>query len=59
MESALDHQEAYLRAFLGFLGISDATIVRAEGMQMGPELREQGFRAARAQVDRLFLAAAA
>jgi FMN-dependent NADH-azoreductase len=38
-EMALDHQEAYLRAFFGFVGISDVTIVRAEGVAMGPESR--------------------
>ena len=31
------HQEAYLRAFFGSVGISDVTVVRAEGVAMGPE----------------------
>ena len=35
----LDHQEAYLRTVMGFFGITDVRIVRAEGVAMGPEAR--------------------
>jgi len=45
-ESALDHQEAYLRAVLGFLGMTDVTVIRAEGVAMGPDAREQAIAAA-------------
>lgn len=38
-EQAMDHQEAYLRAVFGFLGITDVDVVRAEGVAMGPEAR--------------------
>jgi FMN-dependent NADH-azoreductase len=38
-EQAMDHQEAYLRAVFGFLGITDVEMVRAEGVAMGPEAR--------------------
>jgi FMN-dependent NADH-azoreductase len=38
-EQAMDHQEAYLRAVFGFLGITDIEVVRAEGVGMGPEAR--------------------
>lgn len=45
-ETAMDHQEAYLRAVLGFFGITDVTVVRAEGVAMGPEARETAIAAA-------------
>ncbi len=50
-EAALDHQEAYLRAFFGFVGISDVTVVRAEGVAMGPESRAAAVAAALGQTD--------
>ncbi|MEI6559750.1 MAG: NAD(P)H-dependent oxidoreductase [Rhodospirillaceae bacterium] len=53
MESALDHQEAYLRAVLGFLGVTDIAIVRAEGVSMGPEARAQALEAAQREIERL------
>jgi FMN-dependent NADH-azoreductase len=34
MES-LDHQETYLKGLFGFLGITEITVVRAEGLAMG------------------------
>ncbi|WP_207455702.1 FMN-dependent NADH-azoreductase [Azospirillum sp. SYSU D00513] len=58
-ETAMDHQEAYLRAFLGFIGVTDVTVVRAEGVAMGPEAREKALGAAKAQIDGLLLAEAA
>lgn len=48
-EAALDHQEAYLRGVLGFLGMTDVTVIRAEGVAMGPEAREKAIGAALAQ----------
>ncbi|WP_025916754.1 FMN-dependent NADH-azoreductase [Herminiimonas sp. CN] len=38
-ETAMDHQEAYLRAVMGFFGISDITVIRAEGIAMGADAR--------------------
>ncbi len=58
-EVSLDHQEAYLRAVLAFLGMTDITIVRAEGTAMGPEAKERGLAAAHAQIATLFLKSAA
>jgi FMN-dependent NADH-azoreductase len=43
-------QETYLRAILGFIGIEDVDIVRAEGVAYGPEQREAAMRAALASV---------
>ena len=53
METALDHQEAYLRAVLGFLGITDVSFVRAEGVSMGPEAKARALAAASDEIARL------
>lgn len=52
-EAALDHQEAYLRGVLGFLGMTDVTVIRAEGVAMGPEAREKAISAALEQAGAL------
>jgi FMN-dependent NADH-azoreductase len=44
--AALDHQESYLTAFFGFLGITDVSFVRAEGVAMGPEAKANAVDAA-------------
>jgi FMN-dependent NADH-azoreductase len=49
-QAANDFQEMYLRAILGFIGIEDIEIVRAEGLAYGPEQREAAMRAALASV---------
>lgn len=51
--SALDHQEAYLKTVLGFIGITDVDIVRAEGMAISDEAREQGFAQAKKAIAQL------
>ena len=43
---AMDFQETYLRAVFGFFGINDVEIVRAEGLLMGPEQKQQAIDAA-------------
>lgn len=43
---ALDHQEAYLRTVLGFVGITDVSIIRAEGVAMGPDAKATAMAAA-------------
>ena len=45
-QAANDFQETYLRTILGFIGIEDIEIVRAEGLAYGPERREAAMRAA-------------
>jgi len=42
----LDHQESYLKAVLGFVGITDVRFVRAEGVAMGDAAKAQAFDAA-------------
>ena len=41
-----DHVEPYLRHLFGFLGIRDVTFVRAEGLALSPQHREQGLKQA-------------
>jgi FMN-dependent NADH-azoreductase len=48
--AALEHHETYLTGVLGFLGIEDVTIVRAEGVAISPELRERALAKARAEI---------
>jgi FMN-dependent NADH-azoreductase len=53
MELALDHQEAYLKGVLAFIGITDVQVIRAEGLGMGPDARQQGMDKALAQAEAL------
>jgi FMN-dependent NADH-azoreductase len=48
--AAFDHQETYLRAVLGFIGVSDITFVRAEGVATSPEKKEQALKSAQDSV---------
>jgi len=56
--SVMDHQESYLRAALGFVGIKDVTIVRAEGVNISLEKREQAIAAAQRQINNVLKVAA-
>lgn len=46
----LDTQSAYVRNFLGFLGILDVEFVYAEGLAYGEEARDQSLQAANQQI---------
>jgi FMN-dependent NADH-azoreductase len=48
--ASLDHQEGYLRALFGFLGIKDITFIRAEGIGLGEEQRTRSLEAAKAEI---------
>ena len=48
--SGMDFQESYLKAFFGFLGITDVQFVRAERLTKGTEAREQSLAEATARV---------
>lgn len=48
--AAMDFQESYLKAFFGFLGITDVRFVRAERLSNGAEARSESLQAARAAV---------
>ena len=51
--SSLDYQETYLQVFLAFLGVTDITFIRAEGLAMGPEARLKAIAAAKDEVRKL------
>ena len=51
--AAFDYQEKYLRAVFSFFGITDVTFVRAEGIAIGEEQRNQALTAAHAEIARL------
>jgi FMN-dependent NADH-azoreductase len=51
--TAGDSQVPYLRAVLGFLGMTDVRFVYAEGLAMGPEAEAQALAGARAEIDAL------
>ena len=51
--AAFDFQETYLRALFGFLGVTDITFVRAEGVAMGPEARTKAIEAAKDEATKL------
>jgi FMN-dependent NADH-azoreductase len=44
--AGLDHQESYLKAVLGFFGITDVQVIRAEGVAMGDAAKAQALNAA-------------
>ena len=47
---AMDFQEGYLRTVLGFLGITDIDVVRAEGVNLSPENKQRAIAAAHATI---------
>jgi len=55
--STMDHQEAYLRAVLGFIGIGDVQVVRAENLSRGDDARSQAICTARSALDAAAIAA--
>jgi FMN-dependent NADH-azoreductase len=46
----LDHQESYLKAVFGFVGITDVRFVRAEGVAMGDAAKASATAAAEADI---------
>jgi FMN-dependent NADH-azoreductase len=44
--AAVEHLETYLRAVLGFIGVTKPEIIIAEGVQMGPEQRSKAIESA-------------
>jgi FMN-dependent NADH-azoreductase len=48
--AAFDHQKPYLLAALGFIGLTDVTIIRAEGIAMGPEARTAAIDSAHGEI---------
>jgi len=48
--AALDHQETFLRTVFGFFGITDVTVIRAEGVGFGDDAREKAIEGARGEI---------
>lgn len=48
-----DFQEKYLRGIFSFLGITDITVITAEGVAMGPEKTAEAVKAAREKIAKL------
>lgn len=53
-DTALDSQVPYLKAVLGFLGMSDVRFVFAEGLAMGPDAEQQAFAEAQRDIEAAF-----
>ena len=49
----LDHQETYLLGQFAFVGMTDVTIVRAEGLALGEASKAAAIAKARAQIEAL------
>lgn len=52
-EVLADHQESYLKAVFGIMGVADVSVVRAEGIALGAELRAQAIAGALRQAAEL------
>jgi FMN-dependent NADH-azoreductase len=44
--AAAEHLESYLRTVFGFIGVTDLEFIAADGVQIGPEHREQALKGA-------------
>jgi FMN-dependent NADH-azoreductase len=58
-DAGTEFAESYLKFVFNFLGITDLTFVRAEGLNISPESREQSLHGARASIQALSPAVAA
>jgi FMN-dependent NADH-azoreductase len=50
---AMDFQEPYLRAMLGFLGLDDVTFIHVEGLAISPEAAASGLERARKAINQI------
>jgi FMN-dependent NADH-azoreductase len=51
--AALEHHESYLKGVLAFIGMTDVTVIRAEGLASGPEQRQSAISKAREHISRI------
>jgi FMN-dependent NADH-azoreductase len=49
-DAPFEHAESYLKIIFGFMGVTDITFVRAEGLAISPEHRQKGLDAAFAAI---------
>lgn len=54
-----DFQTGYIRHILGFMGLTDITVITANGMDMGDEVRAEGLAVAENKIDEITRAFAA
>lgn len=50
-----DHQEPFVRQFLGFIGLTDVQFIFAEGVNMGDEAKAKALQGAHAEINGLLL----
>jgi FMN-dependent NADH-azoreductase len=50
--AAMDFQESYLRGVLGFIGVTDVEVIRAEGLASGAEKRSESMAAAHGVIEK-------
>ena len=50
--AAMDFQETYLRSVLGFIGITDVEMIRAEGLASGADKRAEAMRTAHGAIEK-------
>jgi FMN-dependent NADH-azoreductase len=50
----LEHDESYLRAVLGHIGLKDVTVVRAEGVNISPDVRRTALDDARRAIREIY-----
>lgn len=48
--AAAEHHETYLLTVLSLIGITDVTVIRAEGLALGPDAKEAAIKAAQTQI---------
>jgi FMN-dependent NADH-azoreductase len=49
--AVLEHHETYLLGVLGFIGLTDVTVVRAEGLNLGEDVKAAAIARAKAEID--------
>jgi len=49
--AGIEHQASYMKPALAFLGLKDVTLIRAEGVAMGPDAVKAAMQSAEAQVN--------
>ncbi len=48
--TSLEHHETYLRGILSFIGLTDVTVIRAEGLNLGDEAKTASVAKAKAEI---------
>ncbi|HWK46185.1 MAG TPA: NAD(P)H-dependent oxidoreductase [Stellaceae bacterium] len=48
--AALEHHETYLKGVLSFIGLTDITVIRAEGLNLGPDVKDASVAKAKAAI---------